>query len=187
MNLGNCGETKRRVSFKQENDIVQSFTKVKTRCYIGVGLIPGMNSTISGITTSAGYGSGVVGMVSVILINNIVTLNSNVHRITCQIRGRLKNESSMLIAELSRKVNNLSGNVERLDGKPLFIQGDGIVRHSTKVEITDRVFAAMINEKMVSRESNFTMIVPLNGERLKQKCHANAVLNQFFGFQTGVA
>jgi hypothetical protein len=147
----------------------------------------GMNSTISGITTSAGYGSGVVGMVSV--INGFVTLNSNVHRITCQIRGKLKNESSMLITELSRKVNNLSGNVERLGGKPLFIQGDGIVRHSAKVEITDRliVFAAMINEKMVSRESNFTMIVPLNGERLKQKCHANAVLNQFFGFQTGVA
>ena len=36
--------------------------------YIGVGLIPGINTTIAGITTAAGYGSGVVGMVSVVLI-----------------------------------------------------------------------------------------------------------------------
>ena len=36
--------------------------------YIGVGLIPGMNSTISGITTALGYSPGVVGMVAVILI-----------------------------------------------------------------------------------------------------------------------
>ena len=34
--------------------------------YIGVGLIPGINSTVAGITTAAGYGSGVVGMVSVV-------------------------------------------------------------------------------------------------------------------------
>ena len=34
--------------------------------YIGVGLIPGINSTVSGITTAAGYQSGVVGMVSVV-------------------------------------------------------------------------------------------------------------------------
>ena len=50
------------------------------------------------------------------------------------------------------------------------------------------VFAAMIFEKMVSPESNFRMIVPLNGEQLKQKCHANAVLNQFFlAFKTELA
>ena len=105
--------------------IVQSITKVMTRLliiaaigvYIGVGLIPGMQSTISGITTAAGYQTGVVGMVAVILI----------------------------------------------------------------------VFAAMIFEKMVSPESNFRMIFPLNGEHLKQKCHGNAVLNQFFSFQAGVA
>jgi hypothetical protein len=36
--------------------------------YIGVGLIPGLNSTISVITTTLGYSSGVVGMVNVILI-----------------------------------------------------------------------------------------------------------------------
>jgi hypothetical protein len=36
--------------------------------YIGVGLIPGINTTIAGITTAAGYQSGVVGMVDVILI-----------------------------------------------------------------------------------------------------------------------
>ena len=77
----------------------------------------GINTTIAGITTAAGYGSGVVGMVNVILI----------------------------------------------------------------------VFAAMIFEKMVSPESNFRMIFPLNGEHLKQKCHGNAVLNQLLGFQVGVA
>ena len=37
--------------------------------YIGVGLIPGMNTTISGITTAAGYSSGVVGMVAVMAKN----------------------------------------------------------------------------------------------------------------------
>ena len=77
----------------------------------------GINSTVAGITTAAGYGSGVVGMVSVVLI----------------------------------------------------------------------VFAAMIFEKMVSPESNFRMIFPLNGEQLKQKCHANAVLIRFLSFQVGLA
>ena len=77
----------------------------------------GMNTTISGITTALGYSSGVVGMVTVILI----------------------------------------------------------------------VFAAMIFEKMVSPESNFRMIFPLNGEQLKQKCHANAVLIRFLSFQVGLA
>ena len=49
--------------------------------YIGVGLIPGMNTTISGITTALGYSSGVVGMVAVIAKNN-VTSHSNMR---CEI------------------------------------------------------------------------------------------------------
>jgi len=36
--------------------------------YIGVNLLPGLNTTISSITTSAGYDAGVVGMVGVIMI-----------------------------------------------------------------------------------------------------------------------
>ena len=58
--------------------------------YIGVGLIPNFNTG---------------------------TLNSNVHRITCQIRGKLNSEMSKLITELSREAHNLSGDVERLDGR----------------------------------------------------------------------
>ncbi len=36
--------------------------------YIGVNLLPGLNTTISSITTAAGYDAGVVGMVGVIMI-----------------------------------------------------------------------------------------------------------------------
>jgi hypothetical protein len=36
--------------------------------YIGVNLLPGLNTTIGTITTTAGYSSGVVGMVAVIMI-----------------------------------------------------------------------------------------------------------------------
>ena len=39
------------------------------------------------------------------VIKRIVTLRGNSHRITRQIRGKLKNESSMLIAELNQRVN----------------------------------------------------------------------------------
>ena len=49
------------------------------------------------------------------------------------------------------------------------------------------VFAAMIFEKMVSPESNFRMIFPLNGEHLKPQGHGNAVLIRLLGFQVGLA
>ncbi len=36
--------------------------------YIGVNLLPGLNTTVTAVTTAAGYSAGVVGLVGVILI-----------------------------------------------------------------------------------------------------------------------
>ncbi len=81
--------------------------------YIGINLLPGLNTTVSTITTPT-YSSGVAGMVGVVR-EIIATLNSNVHRITLQIRGSLNSFMSMVITELSRKCKT-SRHVERLDG-----------------------------------------------------------------------
>ncbi len=81
--------------------------------YIGINLLPGLNDTVATITTPT-YDTGVAGLVGVVLIvfsamivfimRQLVTLESNLYRITHQIRGKLNSEMSKLIAELSRSL-----------------------------------------------------------------------------------
>ena len=113
-------------------------------------------------------------------ISSIVPLKSNLHRISCQIRGSLNSVMSMVIAELSKKVYPFGQCVETRRQASDKMDG-GIVQSSLKDENRWIIFGVNL---CATRLRNLVKKLPEFGGKLRCQYRAKQQINNLWACVT---